>query len=135
MDLWTRTSGSAASRPCAARAPFVTPQHSWTLSRVPFQATPTLRPARIEVGSQFWMNCLKPSVGVATLGSACPSRLPSKPADNVVDRLGVRLGVAGARSREQRVLDIALGFARQGPVHRRVVIDHAAAEVDLSRAQ
>ena len=65
-----------------------------------------------------------------------PARLAPKPLHHRADRLDIGLRVAGGLRRDHRILDIALGFARQRPVHRRVVGDRSAAiQLHLSRAE
>ncbi len=50
-----------------------------------------------------------------------------QPVDDGVDRFDIGLRVAGGLRRDDRILDIALGFAGQRPVHGRVVGDGPAA--------
>lgn len=59
-----------------------------------------------------------------------------KPVDLVVDRVDIRLRIAGGLCRDDRILDVALGLARQGPVHGRVLDDRSAAlQLDVCRAE
>src|ERR1700733_1297186 len=60
---------------------------------------------------------------------------PPKPVHDRIDRFDIGLRVAGGRRRDDRIFDVALGFARQGPVHRRIVIFELTPGVALSLAE